>query len=218
MSRFITVKGVGKYSSKPDVIILTLSLTAQKMKYEDSMGLAQTQITQLREAFLPLGFEKEDLKTANFSVNTCYESYRDKNDNYCKRFTGYSVSHSLKLEFALDSKLLAKVLGAVADSMSKPEIRIKFAIKDRDAVCAALLEDAAKNAREKAEILTRASGVKLGKLASIDYNWGEISLLSRTEYELPNRCMECSSDAGIDIEPDDVDVRDTVTLVWEIED
>lgn len=217
MNRTITVKGIGKYSAKPDIIIITLSLSAQEMKYENAMTLAETQITQLRDVIIPLGFKKDDLKTTNFNIDTQYESRKDKDGNYKQHFAGYRVSHSLKLEFSLDTGMLAKVLGAITSCGSNPELHIAFAIKDKDAVCAALLEDAAENAKTKAEILARASGFGLGQLVTVDYNWGEISLVSHTEYEMTDKCMmSVPSAANIDIEPDDVDVSDTVTFVWEI--
>lgn len=71
---------------------------------------------------------------------------------------------------------------------------------------------------EKAEILTKASGVTLGELVSIDYNWGELHLYSPTRYEMEDDCLMKISAAptAMDIEPDDIDVSDSVTFVWEI--
>ena len=42
--------------------------------------------------------------------------------------------------------------------------------------------------------------------------------MSRTEYMLEEKCMakHCSGLADIDIEPDDINVSDTATFVWEI--
>ena len=78
---------------------------------------------------------------------------------------------------------------------------------------------ATKNAREKAEILCRASGVELGKLQSIDYNWGELNIVSRTSYEMEDCIMPMMAlrECGVpDVEPDDIDLHDTATFVWEI--
>ena len=74
------------------------------------------------------------------------------------------------------------------------------------------------NAREKAEILCEASNVALGDLLAIDYNWGELNVVSRTEYMLDEKClaMPMGAMADMDIEPDDIDVSDTATFVWEI--
>ena len=48
----------------------------------------------------------------------------------------------------------------------------------------------------------------------IDYNWGE----PPTHYEMDPPCMARASAAptAMDIEPDDIDVSDSVTFVWEI--
>ena len=67
-------------------------------------------------------------------------------------------------------------------------------------------------------VIVKASGVTLGELVSIDYNWGELHLCSPTHYEMDPPCMARASAAptAMDIEPDDIDVSDSVTFVWEI--
>ena len=80
------------------------------------------------------------------------------------------------------------------------------------------MRSATKNAREKAEILCNASGRKLGDLLSIDYNWGELNVYSDTGYGVERACLMKASPSlqNIDIEPDDIDTRDSATFVWEI--
>lgn len=79
-------------------------------------------------------------------------------------------------------------------------------------------QNGAEGFNAKAEILTKASGVTLGELVSIDYNWGELHLYSPTRYEMEADClMEISAaPTAMDIESDDIDVSDSVTFVWEI--
>lgn len=52
----------------------------------------------------------------------------------------------------------------------------------------------------------------------IDYNWGELHLYAPTRYEMEADCLMKISAAptAMDIEPDDIDVSDSVTFVWEI--
>lgn len=110
------------------------------------------------------------------------------------------------------------MLGAIAVCIAEPELNVQFTVKDKEAADAALLESACVNAKAKAEILTKASGVTLGELVSIDYNWGELHLYSPTRYEMDPPCMARASAAptAMDIEPDDIDISDSVTFVWEI--
>ena len=82
-----------------------------------------------------------------------------------------------------------------------------------------MLRSAAANAKQKAEILCDASGKELGELLSIDYNLGELNIYSNTRYEMAEDCLAApmmAKCAEIDIEPDNVDVSDTATFIWEI--
>lgn len=159
------------------------------------MDKAAKHLEQLRSAIAEIGFTKDDLKTTSFDVGTEYENERDKNGNYKQIFVGYRVTHGLKLEFDFDSQRPSKVLGAIAVCIAEPELNVQFTVKDKEAVDAALLDSACANAKAKAEILTKASGVTLGELVSIDYNWGELHLYSPTHYYMDPPCMARASAA-----------------------
>ena len=79
----------------------------------------------------------------------------------------------------------------------------------------ASLRSATANAKKKAEILCEASGVTMGDLIAIDYNWGELDIYSHTRYDCCEDAMPLMA-KSIDIDPDDIDVSDTATFVWEI--
>lgn len=55
-------------------------------------------------------------------------------------------------------------------------------------------------------------------MLTIDYNWGELNIISPTDYMMEEKCMAMpvGALADMDIEPDDIDVSDTATFVWEI--
>ena len=72
--------------------------------------------------------------------------------------------------------------------------------------------------------LTQAAGVTLKGIQSIDYSWGEIDfeykpmngMLMADEYLAAPMAISGTS-YDMDIEPDDIEVSDTVTVIWEIE-
>ena len=128
--------------------------------------------------------------------------------------------YRLKLAFDFDSKQLAKVISAIADCGAQPELSIAFTVKNPARVSEELLINATENARAKAEILCKASGSTLVQLLNIDYNWGELNVYSRTSYEVEDciqPLMAMSKCAAPEIEPDDIDVTDTVAFTWEIQ-
>lgn len=214
--RTITVKGIGAVSVKPDLIVLRLSMETAEYEYDAAMKAAAEKIDFLNKALEAAGFEKKSAKTADFRVRADYDRLNDGKGNYTSVFMGYKCRHELKIEFDFDTKRLAKALSEISECIAKPEISIDFTVKDSSAVSGELLKAAAKNAREKAEILCAASGAKLGELLSIDYNRVELHLYSATDYDVEGKCMMLGAADDMDIEPEEIKARDTATFEWEI--
>lgn len=216
MERIIKVTGKGKLSVRPDTIHLLLNLEDIRESYKDTMEQSTIQVEMLKDCFEKLGFQRTDLKTLSFNVDTEYERHRN---NWKQKFVGYKFVHTLKIEFDADNKRLGQVLYALAHCPIRPEFRINYTIKDTESAKNQLLAKAVADSKEKAKVLADAAGVRLGEIITIDYSWGEINFVSapmkRGMALERNRCMEAGS-YEIDIEPDDIDVTDTVTVVWEI--
>lgn len=217
MEKTMRVTGKGKLSVKPDMIRLLLDTTKVCKTYEEALRQSSEQTEELKLCFEELGFTRTDLKTLRFSVDTEYENYRDENNVWKNRFLGYRFNHNMKLEFDADNERLGRVLYALSQTDVRPEFRINYTVKDTEAVKNKLLAKAVADSKEKAKVLAEAAGVLLGDIVKIDYSWGELEIVSapveRCMMSAPNAAMDSYS---MDIEPDDIDVTDTVTVVWEI--
>ena len=217
--RTIRVTGKGQIKVRPDTTRIIMSLEGLYKDYNETLRLSSQDTETLKDILSGFGFERSDLKTLNFSVDTEYESYKDRDGSYKQRFTGYRYRHMLKVEFDSDNERLGKILYALANGNVRPEFRISYTVKDPEATKNTLLGKAVKDAKEKASVLTEAAGIGLKDIQSIDYSWGEIDF----EYRpmdggiLAERCMaEPTAAYSLDVEPDDIEVSDTVTVVWEI--
>lgn len=217
MNKTITVKGVGSVSVTPDYAVISMTLESLDKNYGKAMEMASENIAELTEALLNAGFEKEDIKTTDFNVHADYDSVKQKDDSYRQIFRGYLVKHHLKIGFDFSLERLGEALSAIGDCLANPRLSVEFTVKDPSAVKEAVLRAAAANARRKAEILCEGSGVKLGDLITIDYNWNEIRLRSRTDIlEDYMKAPSFLKKSQISIQPDDIDASDTATFVWEI--
>lgn len=215
--RVITVKGVGSAKVKVDYIVVTLVLKSINEDYDETMIVESQKLNAVTDCLIKAGFDKKDIKTADFKVGTQHESIRDENGNYREMFKGYQCYHKLKISFDYDVSLLNKVLSAISKSASKPKVNISFTVKDQNAVSEELLKSACQDAKRKANILCEASGYRLGQLLKIDYNWSEVYYESRTEFDAPSFLRQryfCEED--IDIEPEDIDASDSAEFIWEI--
>ena len=211
----ITVKGIGTVRTKPDYIVILLEITEIASEYINAVNGANERIAKLQKAVQSAGFAKEDLKTRSFDVRTHYENYTE-NGEYKNRFAGYACEYSLKLSFDFDNKRLAQTLTAIANSGADAEQSISFTVKDPQKVSAELLKSAAQNAREKAEILCAASGVTLGELVNISYDWNDVIFRSNSSMYERGIASAMPLAAVPDFEPEDINSSDTAAFVWEI--
>lgn len=215
MERRITVKGTGQIKRKPDLVVIDLSLEELDLNYEKAMAMSAKGIEALRESVSKVGFSRDSLKTTNFNVDTRYRTEQDGRNNYQQIFEGYSITHGIRLEFDWNQDLLTKALTAIAATKLNPSMDIRFSIKDSNAVMDELLVLATENAKKKAQVLTEASGVSLGELITIDYNWSDIRFYSDTNYMMREKMMVETISAPA-IEPEDVSVSDSASFVWAI--
>lgn len=218
MNRTITVKGTGHVSIAPDCVELALEITRSDPVYENAMSAVSEAIASLAAAIAPCGFTAKDLKTVDFDVRSVDRSVKEKSGSYRYVFDHYECKNRLKLSFDLDSERLSGVLSAIAACSADPRLSIRFTVKDPANAGDALLRDACVNGTRKARILCEASGAKLGQLLRVDYNWGELDIYSHTRFEPIMDCCELSEAPAFsaNITPEDIDLSDTVTLVWEL--
>ncbi len=218
--RTIRVTGKGNLKLRPDVTRIGISLEGVYPEYGEALRRSSEDTEALKDLLGGFGFERSDLKTLHFSVNTEYEGF-DDHGVYRQRLIGYRFRHEMKVEFPSDNELLGRLLYALAHSALGPEFRLSYTVSDPEKAKNELLGKAVTDAREKADLLTRAAGVTLKEIRSIDYAWGEIRFEARPmDRMLAAEGMRKSMAAerfDVDIEPEDIQVSDTVTVLWEIE-
>ena len=218
--REMKVTGHGRLSVKPDRIRLILNLSDTKKDYEKALQASAEMGAKLTELFQGCGFQPEDLKTNNFFVDAQYEGYNDKDGNWKQRFVGYRFEQSLKIEFPIDNDRLGKILYALAKSGVKTEFRIQYTVEDPEACRKELLDGAVKDAKEKAAVLAKASGVKLGEIIRVDYSFGDREIYSEPVNFRNMKCYgaaECEdSTFAVNIVADNIDLNDTVTICYEM--
>ena len=215
--RTIHVTGKGQLKLKPDITRITMTLEGVYPDYGETLRHSSEDTEALKDVLSGFGFARTDLKTLNFSVDTEYESYRER-EVYKQRFIGYRFQHMLKVEFPSDNERLGRILYALANCAVSPEFRLSYTVSDPEAAKNELLAKAVGDAKEKASVLARSAGVTLQCIESIDYSWGEIDIEYRPMERLakPAQALMAKSYA-LDIEPDDIEISDTVTVIWEIE-
>lgn len=201
--------GEGKAAVAPDVALTSLGLTITHSTVAAAQEEANRVINSINQALKQGGVGDKDIRTQNYSIYPQYDYSAGQ------RVTGYTVNATLevkftdfaKLETAIDSavSLGANQVGGVTFTLSD-ETRLKAEDQARS--------EAVAKAKAKAESLSRAAGVKLGRIINV--------------YESTNqppvplyRSLEASLDSDIavaeptQIEPGSTEVTLSVTLSYE---
>jgi uncharacterized protein YggE len=218
--RTIRVTGKGTLKLHPDLTRITITLSEVYKEYAEALKRSSEDTEKLKELLAGFGFEHKDLKTLGFNVDAEYESYREK-DEYKQRLKGYRYRHNMKVEFGSDNDRLGRILYALANSKLRPEFSISYTVKDQEAAKNVLLGKAVADAKEKAAVLAEAAGLALGSIQTVDYSFGDMSMevrpMGRMMAVNKMAAAGCEDECySMDLEPDDISVSDTVTVVWEI--
>ncbi len=220
--RIIRVKGRGEIQVRPDTTRISITLEGKYSKYNEVLRKSTQDTEILKNMLAEFGVERSDVKTLRFEVHTEFELNKEK--MFKRRFVGYKYEHMMKIEFLSDHDKLGKILYRLSNCSLDPEVKISYTIKDPEAAKNKLLAKAVNDAKEKAVILAQAADVRLKSIQSIDYSWKDINfeINAMNNIFMEDDClmedMLIDEDSyNLDIEPDDFNVFDVVTVVWEIE-
>ncbi|MBR5742583.1 MAG: SIMPL domain-containing protein, partial [Clostridia bacterium] len=215
--RIIRVTGKGRIRIAPDVTRVFLTLSDRCAVYQKALEDSAKNTGLVRALLTEQGFDPQDLKTVDFSVDPEYEGYEVRGV-YKRRLAGYRCRHEMKIEFSSDAERLGKILTALAGCSANPELSIGYAVRDPEKAKNELLSEAMRDAREKARVLAEAAGLALGQIASVDYSWREIEFEARpVRMEMLNEedagFRTKNESIGMDVTPDELETTDVVTVV-----
>lgn len=204
----ISVKGVGNVSLPPDMTVITFEMNSFSREYTAAVEDLNERVAELREKLSSVDIDRKQLKTTRFDVDADYKYVEDE-----RVFNGWIAKHNLRLELPVDRDRLNQAFEAVATESIQAEFNIHFEVTDKAAVREAVLVDATKTAQKNAKAIASAAGCRLGKVLKMEYGWSEIHFRS-VGYSMPSEMM-CEARMP-DIEPEDVDAHDSVTVEWEL--
>lgn len=218
--RTLTVKGIGKISLSPDQIVIDITVESKDIEYSAVTNQQFEKTEEIKNAIAEIGFDKSKIKTSSLDVNTDYENVQNDNGKWEKQFKGYVCTHHLSLTFDFDTEKLKWMISAITSCKeANPTFSVSFTVKDKEETTNKLLEAAVHDAAKKAAVLSNASGIALGDVLNITYNNDDAQFISPTNLRT-NLYRVASCDGGavpeMSIEPENIQSRLEVTLVWEI--
>ena len=167
----ITVNGKGEIVSIPDIAAFSFSVTeTSKMVYE-AQTKATTKINTTLKILKDNGIEEKDIKTLSYEINPRYEYLEGicLAGTPCRPgrsvITGYNVSQTIGVKVR-DLKKVGTLFSAIGTLGVQNISSLSFSIDDIEEIKAEARDLAIENAKEKAQVLAKQLGVRLGRITS----------------------------------------------------
>ena len=167
-TNLFSVTGVGKSTGIPDTAQITIGVTKTAITVLSSQNQTNTATNKIIEDLKRLGIEEKNIKTTNYNVNPNYDFNGGK-----QTITGYTVTQSLEVNItpidiankAVEAATLdgANLVGGITFTFNE---KTKKDLEEKARI------EAVKMAKEKAESLSNATGIKLGRIVDVQESNG----------------------------------------------
>ena len=207
----MVVTETGKATVVPDIAKVTLGIEAQGQSLKQVQDSVNKKSKALTDSLKKLGIEEKNIKTSNYSVSPEYDYNQTP-----FRINGYRVSTSYEVKIT-DFEKVNDVLTIATETGANLVGNISFEVNEetKTKLMQEAREDAVKLAKEKAEGLAKAAGIRLGKIINVTESQGidyprpvmytkEISLDSANSPSVPN------------VTPGETEISVSVSLSYEV--
>jgi len=201
--RTFSVSGHGEARAAPDIAMVSTGVRTQGATAKEALQRNTAAMSEVFKAIKALGIADKDVQTSNFSVQPIYEPYREGQVNP-QRIVGYQVFNQVTATVR-DLARLGEALDTFVSAGSNELQGISFSIDKADPLRDEARTAAIKDALHKAEIMTKAAGVKLGRLVTMSESGGGRPMpaapmaMARAEKSVPIAAGEQVLDADVQL-------------------
>lgn len=165
----ISVNGEGKATAPPDIAELSFGVQIQRQHTAkaamDNLGKGMTAVL---DAVKKAGVPEKDIKTESLALNTSYD-WKDGQ----QIIRGFDASQSLRVRVR-DLDKISDVLAAATNAGTNQIGGVRFVVDDPEKSYAEARQKAIEQAQNKAILLARQLGMRLGKLKNFGEGGGYI--------------------------------------------
>lgn len=205
----ITVVGQAKSIQKNQVASFSAGVDSVLNDKEKAVSEVNTKVAELIEIVKKFGIDEKDIKTQNLSIYQQEESYYQDGAQRTRKGQ-WRVNNTIEIKLRqVDkaSELTSLLTSSGATNVYGPN----FSFEDTSGAEKDLFELAMKDAKEKAEILAKASGRKIGKIVNVVEGSNNSSL---SFYEA--KTMDAMGGGGAPIEVGSGTISQSLRVMFEL--
>ena len=161
-----TVDGKGEVTAVPDTAMLSLGVTKNASTVQSAQDQVNSIINKVTDDLKSLGVDSKDIKTTDYNVNPEYD-YNTGD----QKLNGYTVDASLEVKVSPIDKANKAIDIATKDGATDVG-GVQFVVADdkQKELMNQARKQAIDDAKSKAEVLSRDSGLRLGRIVDVQEN------------------------------------------------
>jgi uncharacterized protein YggE len=199
----IVLIGEGSVSLTPSYAQIRTGVTTRSKTVKEGVNANSKLMGDVMSALKASGITEKDIQTTHFSIQPVYASQEPRTE---PKLSGYSISNQVTVRVREIDKV-GDVLDGVVAAGATDAGNVSFLVADESKALDEAREIAIADARRKAEIYAKASGLPLGRVVSIAEDTGSTS---------PNPMMARANPGTVPIATGENTLRVRVTVGFEI--
>lgn len=205
----VVVTGESEMKKKNEVASFSAGVNVIKEKKEEAIDEVNKKINELIDSVKTFGISTDDIKTQSMSVYQQQEQPMYLSSGNPSRVNQWVVNNTVEItlrDVDKTQELIDLLNKSGANNVYGPNFRIEeTSDSEKD-----LVNEAIADAKEKAEIIAKAAGRKLGKVVNVNEGYGG------TSYPVYSSIKADGLGGGASAEPGTSTISKTLTVTFEL--
>lgn len=206
----ITIGGTGTAYVAPDTAEITVGVVTEEADAARTHAENAAQTARVHNAVRALGVADRDIQTVHYDFSQRY----DMRDGSRSEVIGYTAQNSVVITVR-DLNNVGKIIDAALANGANRIDSLNFTASDTSAAKNEALTDAVHGAKEKAQAVASALGVRLVRIANVYADTQ--AEMPRNENYMPMMMAKGASAAATPIAPGELSVAATVNVTYVVE-
>ncbi|MHC1631617.1 MAG: SIMPL domain-containing protein [Methanotrichaceae archaeon] len=204
----LIVTGTGEVNAEPDMVIVVLGVETSDVSAANAVTENMQLMTDTVKALNDAGVSEDYIKTSRFDIFPV----RDWTDGEYSDVVEFEVTNQVTFTMnnLTDETDIGELLDIAVSAGANTVESVSFGLSNPTSVQEEALADAVADAMKKAKAIAEAAGVNLGKILTISESGSAPIPVENRMYFVPG------SDSSTPIMPSDVEVKASVTIIYEI--
>lgn len=210
----LKVQGEAMVFETPENMNINIPLSVKDNNYAKCAKLLNEKYSKLVQEFGKINIDKSLVQTSNFSINESYIF-----DNNEQKFDGYVGSININIEKVFNTNMLNSIINLLNSGDFKLSYTVSFDLspQQRDKLSKMTIENAIADAENKANLIVKQLGLRLGEIKEINFNYPSASISPTLSESVILSRVSAEKASGIQLTPQLQQIRETIDIIWQIE-